>query len=235
MSVQACLLIYDIPERSGIPNPSRRLRSMAVRINLSCWVIPQGDIPYALLNGMAERGATWHCVKFDANEGERLVAMAIDSIKRDIRLTLDRARTSSARVNRRLDVAADTVEGQDAIDAHTRARKDASQVVSRLRRMLRDYEAVATRFGITRDQLGLSAAMNATNAIGAGMKERARLFGRAIRELEGHSGADDGMVQAMKRDDVHHGVAADYMEDRGMHQTAESLRSFSMSEFGFEL
>jgi hypothetical protein len=36
-----------------VRNPSRRLRPVAVRVNLSCWVIREGDVPYALLNEMA--------------------------------------------------------------------------------------------------------------------------------------------------------------------------------------
>ena len=44
-NLQACLLIYDIPERSSVRNPSRRLRSFAVRVNLSFRVIRGGDTP----------------------------------------------------------------------------------------------------------------------------------------------------------------------------------------------
>src|SRR5438552_1177899 len=81
--LRACLLIYDIPERSAVANPSRFLRRLAVRVNLSCWVIPEGDVPYARLNEMATGGATWHVVRFDAAEAGKLVAMAAAAIRRE--------------------------------------------------------------------------------------------------------------------------------------------------------
>jgi len=31
--------LYDVPTRLTVPNPSGRLRRIAFRINLSCWVI----------------------------------------------------------------------------------------------------------------------------------------------------------------------------------------------------
>jgi hypothetical protein len=79
-NLQACLLIYDIPERSGVRNPSRRLRSIAVRVNLSCRVSREGDVPYALLGQMAAGGATWHVVRSDADEGVKLVGMAVRAL-----------------------------------------------------------------------------------------------------------------------------------------------------------
>lgn len=232
MSVEAYFLTYDIPENSGIPNPSRRLRRLAVRVNLSVWVIPKHSIPYNYLNGMMERGAVVHLVKFDDTEGGRLVAMAVDAIRRDIRTSLDRARGSSHRLNTRLDGSA---EGAEAVAQHKRFRRDTAQVVSRLRRMLKDFEAVAERFGITRDQIGLGAAVAATQAIGAGFKTRARVYAQGIRELEAYAGADDGMVRAMKADAVPHAIAADYLEDRELYTSAQTIRSFAMDEFGFEL
>ncbi|HJZ56144.1 MAG TPA: hypothetical protein VKE74_14345, partial [Gemmataceae bacterium] len=80
-NLRACLLIYDIPEHSTVANPSGRLRRTAVRVNLFCWVIREGDIPYALLNTMATGGATWHVVKFDAGEAGKLIGMATEALK----------------------------------------------------------------------------------------------------------------------------------------------------------
>src|SRR5262249_2769872 len=107
LNLQACLLIYDIPENSAVANPSPRLRRMAVRVNLSCWVIREGDIPYALLNTMAEGGATWHVVQFDATEAGKLIGMATEALKRDLREALRRAGRSAERASEHLD----TLEG----------------------------------------------------------------------------------------------------------------------------
>ena len=103
----ACLLIYDIHQHSVVPYPSRRLRTVAVRVNLSCWVIREGDVPYALLHEMALGGATWHVVRFDAGEGPKLVGMAVEAIKRDIRDAMRRANRSAADAGRKLDHSAE--------------------------------------------------------------------------------------------------------------------------------
>src|SRR5205085_1363658 len=80
----ACLLIYDIPTGSRIPNPSPRLWRVAVRINLSCWLVLEENIPYALLNGMSERGASWHVVKFAGDEAGKLLGMATEALRKEV-------------------------------------------------------------------------------------------------------------------------------------------------------
>src|SRR5438105_3584365 len=57
-ALSACLLVYDIPTAARVPNPSPRLRRLGVRINLSCRVVREGDVPYALLNSMREGGVS---------------------------------------------------------------------------------------------------------------------------------------------------------------------------------
>src|SRR5687767_14905134 len=134
-SLQACLLIYDIPERSSVPNPSRRLRPIAVRVNLSCWVIREGDIPYALLHEMAAGGAMWHVVRFDASEGPKLVGMAVEAMKRDIRDAMQRANRSAEVAGRRMETTQETPS-----EARRRFAVQSRPIIRRLTRLLSDVQ-----------------------------------------------------------------------------------------------
>lgn len=174
--LQACLLIYDIPERSSVPNPSARLRSVAVRVNLSCWVIREGDIPYALLNEMALGGATWHVVRFDASEGVKLVGMAVEAIERDIRDAMRRANKSADTAGNKLDQPSDNPSEAKRLYA-TRRRP----IIRRLNRLLVDVQQAAERFGIDSAAISLADAHAGVSALQAGMLARAKAYagGRA--------------------------------------------------------
>ena len=202
--LRASLLIYDIPERSGVANPSGFLRRMAVRVNLSCWVIPEGDIPYHRLHAMATGGATWHVVRFDAAEAWKLVGMAAAAIRRELRDALRRARRAAGR-------AAAAVEAGESDPGRYDER--ARSTVRRLRRLLSDLTAAAGRFGIAAEGLPLLAAARGIDALQAAMKARARLYAEAaeaVRRL-----GDEAMARAAEADLVPAGVLADDIDDRG--------------------
>ncbi len=207
-NLQACLLIYDIPERSSVPNPSRRLRPMAVRVNLSCWVIREGDIPYSLLHEMATGGATWHVVRFDASEGAKLVGMAVASLKRDIRDAMRRANQSVSAASRSLDPTAD-----NPTEAKRRYAERARPIVRRLVKLLSDVQKAAERFGIDRATLSLTDAMAGVNSLQAGMLARARAYSEAIEQVR--TLGDSAMANAAAADLVPAGILADDIDDRG--------------------
>jgi hypothetical protein len=206
-NLQACLLIYDIPERSAVRNPSPRLRSMAVRVNLSCWVIREGDIPYALLNEMAAGGATWHVVRFDAGEGVKLVGMAVEAIKRDIRDAMRRANRSVDAVELLAGGAADPSEAKRVYAERVRP------VVRRLNRLLADVGRAAERFGIDPSAVSLADAHAAVGALQAGMLARARAYGAAAEQVLALG--DPAMAGAAAADLVPAGILADDIDDRG--------------------
>lgn len=206
-SLQACLLIYDIPERSKVGNPSNRLRSMAVRVNLSCWVIREGDIPYVLLNDMAAGGATWHVVRFDAGESEKLVGMAREALIRDIREALRRANRSAA-------VAAQPIEaGENTANTRAAFVERVRPLVRRMNRLLADARKAAERFGIDPASVSVDDAAAAVRALQSGMYARARAYADAaalVRQL-----GDEAMANAAAADLVPAGILADDIDDRG--------------------
>lgn len=205
--MQACLLIYDIPEASRVPNPSGFLRRMAVRINLSCWVVPEGDIPYARLNEMAAGGASWHVVRFDAAEAGKLVAMAAAAIRRELRDALRRAKRSAARA------AAALESGKSSVGKYT---EQARAQVSRVKRLMRDLKQAAERFEIAPESLPLTQAARGVDAIQAAMHTRARLYAEAAEQARGQAtAAGEGMANAAAADTVPAGVLADFIEEAG--------------------
>lgn len=207
-NLDACLLIDDIPERSGVRNPSRRLRSMAVRVNLSCWCIREGDIPSTLLNEMALGGATWHVVRFDATESVKLIGMAVDAIKRDIRDAMRRANKSADAAGRKLDPdAANPTEVKRRYAERTRP------IIRRLTRLLSDVQKAAARFGLDRTTLSLTEAMAGVNALQAGMYERARAYAAAVEQVRALG--DAAMANAAGADLVPAGILADDIDDHG--------------------
>lgn len=208
-SLQACLLIYDIPERSSVPNPSEDLRHIAVRVNLSCWVIRYGDIPYSLLHQMKDGGASWHVVKFDAGEAAKLAAMAIDALKRDIRDAIRRARDSQRRAESRIS------EGADAEEV-ARFVQRGREAVSRLRKLLTDFRAAAERMGLDTGSLTLDKAGTAVNALHTLYARRARLYSEAASTASGTGTADGrAMGSAARADQLPAGILADFLDDNG--------------------
>jgi len=207
-NLQACLLIYDIPERSTVRNPSNRLRWRAVRVNLSCWVIREGDIPYSLLNEMAAGGATWHVVRFDASEGVKLVRMAVEALKRDIRDAMRRANRSADAAGRRLDQTTD-----NPTEAKRRYAERARPIIRRLNRLLADVQKAAERFGIDQTAISLADAHTSVRALQAGMLVRAKAYAEAVEAVRALG--DEAMANAAAADLVPAGILADDIDERG--------------------
>lgn len=203
-----CLLIYDIPESSSVRNPSGELRRRAVRINLSCWVICEQDIPYYLLNEMQIGGATWHVVRFDPREGENLLRMAIESLKRDLKTAVKRAKTARWRAGEQLETNADL----------TKYERQARVIVRRVKKMLDSAREAANRFGIGEDTINLAHSVNAIDAIKTSMKERARQYAETAATLR--QVGDEAMAQAVQSDQIPAGVVADRIDDAGEDATA---------------
>jgi len=205
-NLQACLLIYDIPERSTVANPSGRLRSVAVRVNLSCWVIREGDIPYALLNEMAAGGATWHVVRFDASEGQKLIEMAREALIRDIRDAMKRANKSANAAGRK-------AEADDSTDARRRYARQVRPLVRKMNRLLTDVRKAAERFGISPYSISLNDSVNSLSALQAGMIARAKAYGEAVEQIR--LLGDEAMANAAAADLVPAGIIADDIDERG--------------------
>jgi hypothetical protein len=211
-NLNARLLIYDIPEASDFPNPSGVLRRVAVRINLSCWVIPEHLIPYELLGRMAEAGASWHTVKFDSTEGKKLVTMAVNSLRQELADAVRRSETARDGAERQLGESTESRERAEA-----RYLRRAEGIAERYNGLAADLVAAARVFGISATALQLDAATTAVDAISAGMHERARQYLRANQTLQA---AGMGTFTP----DCPAGILADVLADVGFEGQALQLQ-----------
>lgn len=221
-TLRACMLIYDIPvPRNGeseIPNPSPALRRVAIRVNLSCWVIQEGDIPYTLLENMRRRGASWHVVPFDPKGSKQLLEMAIGAMKKEIADAAIRSRQVQANAE---DVLADN---EAPSNNRKRYLARAEQIRERFNTLTSDLTAAAERFGINPDMLGISQAHAAVQAIQTAMHTRARLYVEAAAKAREVASAGGNAIAAhIEQGTIPAGIVADFLDDNG--QDGESLRT----------
>lgn len=215
--IQACWLTYDIPEKSGFPNPSGQLRPLAFRANLSCWVIQESDIPYVLIHEMRQAGADVHIVRFDASETPKLLKMACAAVERDIKQAVKAGqRNANAAVDRLRDADGDTNE------AIKKYKNDQNRIIKDMGQKLKDLRAVARRFNIAARVPSLTASISAVGSLQATMDARAKAYYEAVQELEAHEG-NTAVVRTAKASGMPGEILADYMDDTGL--DGQKLRS----------
>lgn len=213
---------YDIPSSSNIPNPSRELRQRAVRINLSCWVVPEEDIPWTLYNNLRAAGANVNVYKFDISETPRLLKEAIAFTKKEIEDTLKRAEESALEAEQRLINNEEENETRD--EAHTRYVRHQRQIVKRCEKLLEDITAAYQRFGINANEaLSLTDSANVITALNTNMDIKARAYVQATNKLRSVVGDSDAVVITANRSAIPPEILADYMEDHNI--DASDLRS----------
>lgn len=239
-SLKACLLIYDIPEGAeldGRPvlNPSGFLRRIAVRVNLSCWVIPEGDIPYNLLNNLRRAGATWHVVRFAPEEGRKLIEMAIESLRKEVSEAVSRSTTARQNAEEQLDQERDMTDPSEVAKAEQRFLRRAEGIQNRYEELTAGLEAAAAKFGIAPRALNLNAANAAINAIKAGMEVRAEAFAKAAAAAKA-DGTQNGAIlgQMAQQDNLPAGILADHLRDNGQDAAADGLQA-AFNDAGDEL
>lgn len=209
-----CLLIYDIPSSVSIANPSGFLRRRAVRVNLSCWVIPEERIPYKLLTRLREAGCTWHVVRFDATEADKLIVMVRQSLAKQ-------AEEAVLRLGESID-GVEPREGEAGLETADRLRSRTRQAEKRVRELLADLETAAKSFGIARDVWD-ARAMTKRLAI---VTERATRKAAAYVAGTAAMAAIDPKVAALaEADDVEPGMLLDLLEEGGV-ETAEMRDAF---------
>lgn len=78
--MRAHLLVYDIPTKAELPNPSNFLWRMGARINLSAWIIPDKNVPLIPVNEWRAKGAVVEFVRFDERDGETILRLAREAL-----------------------------------------------------------------------------------------------------------------------------------------------------------
>lgn len=227
-NLRACLMIYDIPSsHSDYRNPSGILRRIGFRANLSCWVIPEANIPYALIAHMREHAnANVDVVRFDAAEGPRLVRMAIDAIHREVNDQVTRAAASIAGADTRHlnvpDELAGNVSEREAVLRRYETRT--TRILESLNELLEDVETAIKCFGQSPERLNLNGARAAYNAYQTGIEARVNAFAAATHALSQIGTADaNAMADAAKNDAAPAFAMADMLRDNGHDAAADAL------------
>lgn len=211
MTLRASELCYWIP-KGRFPNPSGRLRRRGFRIDGSVWVIPNNAIPYHLLDEMTAAGVTWHLLEFIPGEGEKILALARNAMRKEIEDGQRRLAEVIERYDSRYD--ADLGQAQDGNEtdkAEKQYRSRTKEAVKRAEQLLKDIEAAAARFGIeARSELPLMSALDRVNALRLTAGARASAYTRLAEQTKGTL-----MEAAASEDEVPAGELADYVEENG--------------------
>lgn len=202
--LRPCLLIYDIPEDSDLENPSGFLYRRGVRVNLSCWVIPEERIPYWRLNQLREGGATWHVVRFADDQTETILTMVRESLAKQAEEARQRAEQSFANAQ---------AEMPEQGETHCLNRNRAT--ARRVSAMLADLAIAATSFGVSTDPL--DEALRRIRVAHTLADKRARAVARQARDAR-RVGLGT-MADAIEADEAPPLIAADAIEEAGEDQT----------------
>ena len=102
-SMRASLLMYDIPSRSGLGNPSAMLWRFGARVNLSCWVVPERNVPLIPVKMWREKGARVEFVRFDERDWPTILRLAQEALVREITDMREGLEQGEADVRRRIE------------------------------------------------------------------------------------------------------------------------------------
>jgi hypothetical protein len=204
--MKVSLLVYDIPKRTDVANPSGRLRRCAVRINLSCWAVPESEVPWGLLDRMREGGATWHLVPFSEGHAEALARLAVACLEAEVARVQESLARSADRLDARLELDADDEDSLTESE-HTRRLRKAAQ---RARRLLADARGACAAFGLDAGVVPIQAAARTVDALAANARARARAYTGLAEAAQGTA-----LAVAAADSDVPVGVLLDHLEDEG--------------------
>lgn len=180
------MVVYDIPQKSHIQNPSDKLKRFAFRINLSCWIMPQYRLPFALIDSLKARGADVEVVRFDLNEEKAIRALAKKALAREVQelreSLADKLPEKMAEVQRMIEANEHTSEtGEEALkglDSFIKMR------LWRAKRSIESAMEAATVFALTQD---VSELFDAARADIAATNERF-LAAHAQKTIESANG-----------------------------------------------
>jgi len=207
---------YDIPTRLGIPNPSPALRREAIRINLSCWIVPSDKKPWELYKQLQDAGAKVNMYEFSVEETPKLLQAAIDFAEQEIKDYIQSARDSADAVELN-DSEQNTETRQEQAEKHVKRRKE---IVKRCNKFLEDLGKGFAKFGLdARGCLGVDQAAKALKGIQDAMRARADAYVKATNALRAATSRNNEMVKAMEQKGVPPLIAADYSEDHNVDAT----------------
>lgn len=217
--MKTSLLMYDIPQGGGFPNPSGYLRSRALRINLSIWVVDQDRTPWNLLHEMsnAQPRVDWHMIEFSEGATEAILKLAHANIVRELVEAQQREAESLARIDRQLaEAEANLANGPRTMQAaEKRHARERASCLKRTEKLVKDLETACRMFGMDMTGLPFAQHWQRVASIRALNGARAEFYTQMAEAVR-----DTPMAAAAANNEVPADVLADYAEERGMETTA---------------
>jgi hypothetical protein len=235
------MLVYDIPSRlKNLRNPSGQLRRFGFRANLSCWVIPTGNLPHNLIDNLRTAGVNVKIQPFDVGAGPALVAWALEEIRKEIQEQVKRTEKTLKKAEDKTTGALTDLENLSAErrdEAIAAYEVRAAQVCERLKELLDDVTAAGEAFGIDGTALSVQSARAAYDVYQAGFLAKAAAYAEATKKLrEAAATSGDKTAAALAntaaQDLVPAGVLADALREAGQEGAANTLTDASQSEDG---
>lgn len=218
------VLNYDIPQEHSDRNPSNELREWGVRLQFSSWLLMDGAVPYELLAGLREIGATVDLLELSDNAAANHLAIAARCLRNEIRQMSESARE----IQGRLDGNLDSPDG-DPNELLKRYRYRTAQTIKKKRDEIRQYEKVAQRFNLSPKDIGLTDAVRTIDTVREHFAERAFAYRELIRSLEQQGEESQAMAEALQTLNGDQAtialIAADMVQENGDDETAERVRS----------
>lgn len=226
--MRASLLYYDIPDSIRFPNPSRLLRRVAVRVNLSVWVVPVDLIPWNLLARMDAKGISRNVVEFADKEADNLIAIARAAFAAQVIAAANSAQKTASKA---AGVGEDEgLEGADLahyVDARVRAATRKGE------RLIAELTSAASGFGLSPDDFAAPNALSQLAIIRSVSASRAAKYAKATRKVRALASGSPystaaGLANAAESDTLPAFVLADFLRDSGDDDGADELQeSFS--------
>lgn len=234
--IAAYKLDYDIPQGSGIENPTGHFRRLGFRSTLSVWIIPECKMPWTYLNSfkdalksfepdVATRARRGKCrwLRFESDADE-MREYAKESVEEEIQRLVNQANQNLERARRDYNAENSEMtpaEFEERVNGHLNRRRDELKAI---------LEGAAS-FDVDPSSLPTAWALTEIDATEQRCKAQAKSYAEAARFARQEGGSDgQAIAAAIQADDIHPGIVADFIDDNGGDST--ELREAFAQELG---
>lgn len=214
------VLVYDIPTvPSQIQNPSVNLRRMCVRINLSCWLVKNGRIPFQVIEDLNRGiGVRWFVTPVFAGDVDSMLEFVRDNLQIELREHCER-------VTALLEAGPTTKQGRnpstDPLDV-TRWERNIRLAQTRVTKLIEDSEVACSEFGL---DVNFRKATGWLSRLTQRIVERTEAVQNAAYTLP----TNDPIRAAALAQEVPDEILADYVQDNGGETEGEILAEVTRS------
>lgn len=223
------MMSYDVPTAVNHLNPSRFMRRIGARVQLSIWVLPKDRIPHNLIHVMLTGGCTVDLLDFAAYEGDRALGIAKAALLAEIDRITASLTTTCATVAHAADVNATG-------PAREFFRKRTLAALSRAKRLLSDCESALETFGIADVRPSILGAYASVQARRTEMEFRVERYAQMTAALGQLPGATaTGLAQEARADILPAGIGADYVQEEAVNETMRRIGAETAAAFQGQL